>query len=268
MATQPYTKADIRDAYRRVGVTRGRTVYVTSNMGRLMAFETPGKTAAMEAHLDVIRDLIGAEGTLVVPTASMNICNTDIPFDPATTPSFDIGTFSEFVRMQAGARRSFHPFVSYTALGHDAAAISDNVARHAFGPETPEARMVDADALCLVVGQIPRLTCSTVHHAEMIMGVPYRYTKEYVHPVVRDGGIRDELFYQHVWYRDMDLSRDLNQRIFACFETESTVSETRLGRSRVFSYAVSDFLKLCCRMMCDDIYVWCATPPEKRPYRI
>ena len=29
------------------------------------------------------------------------------------------------------------------------------------------------------IGLPPRLTCSYIHHAEMMMGVPYRYTKEF-----------------------------------------------------------------------------------------
>ncbi len=127
MISDAYTKADIAATYREVGVKRGQTVYVTSDLGRLMKFEIPGKSAILEAHLDVLQDLVGGHGNIVVPTASMQICNTEIPFDLAATPSHQVGIFSEFIRTRAGALRSFHPFVSYTALGHDKRAFTEDV---------------------------------------------------------------------------------------------------------------------------------------------
>ena len=268
MSLGPYTQADIVEAYRSVGVTVKRVIYVTSDFGRLMAYERPGKSSALGAHLEVLRDLVGPEGTVVVPTASLNLCNRGIPFDVDNTPSFRVGTFSEHVRRQAGSARSFHPFVSYTALGRDAHALTDDVARHAFGPETPEARMIDADALCVVVGKHPRLTCSTVHHVEMIMGVPYRYTKEYEHPVVRNGKTRKEMFYQYVWYRDIDLERDGNRRIFAGFSAAHDLRQAPLGRGLIHAYSMRAFAAFCQKLLARDIYAWCARPPEKRPYRV
>ena len=263
-----YTKKDISDVYRKLGVSRGRTVYVTSDLGRLMAYENPDKTSLMADHLEIISDLIGADGTVVAPSSSMNLCNTDTPFDLVKTPSYKIGAFSEYIRQHPGSLRSFHPFVSYSAIGADAKAITENVSRHAFGPETPEARMIEADALCLVIARLPRLTCSTVHHIEMIMGVPYRYNKEYTHPVVRKGCVEHEYFYQNVWYRDVDLKRNLNRNIFERFTDTYTLNEQPLGRNSTYSYSVLDFATHCQKMFAEDIYVWCDEPPKSRPYRV
>jgi aminoglycoside 3-N-acetyltransferase len=261
-----YTYAELLKAYEALGVSAGRTVYVTSDLGRLMDYEVREKQAVMEAHHRALASLIGDTGTIVVPTASTNLCNTEIVFDPNRTPSYQVGSFSEYVRQLPDARRSFHPFVSYAAIGPNTGRIVENVSRHAFGPETPEARMIELDALGVSIGKHPRFTCSTVHHVEMAMGVPYRYAKEYAHPVWRDGIVGREEFYQYVWYRDIGLNRDGNRRLFQHLSKVLDLRELELGRGRVYSYPLAEFYRQATKLFAGDIYLWCETPPTIRPY--
>lgn len=263
-----YTREQLRSAYAAVGVSPGRVVYVTSDLGRLMAYEQPGKEAVLSAHFQVLMELLGPEGTLVVPTASVNLCNTPIPFDLDATPSHQVGALSEYVRTRPGTRRSFHPFVSYGAHGRLAEAITGRCARHAFGPETPEARLVELDALVVSVGVEPNLSCSTVHHVEQVMAVPYRYAKEYPHPVVRDGKTVEELFYQYVWYRGIGVRRDRVRKIWARFSAEARITHVPLGRGALWSYGLGEFYRCATRLFAEDIYIWCEEPPTDRPYRV
>jgi aminoglycoside 3-N-acetyltransferase len=262
-----YSLADIKAAYRAVGVKPGQVVYVTSDLAGLWHFETPGRKAVFEAHLGALTELIGSEGTLVVPTASPQLCNTDLLFDLEQTPSQGVGAFSEYVRKLPEALRSFHPFVSYAALGPKAQFITQNVSRHAFGPETPEARMIELDALCLSVGIEPRMSCSTIHHVEQVMAVPYRYTKEYLQPVRRGDETIVEPFYQHVWYRECDFERDGNRKLFERLKASMPLSAHPLGAGQVYAYKMADFVRESCRIFADDIYIWCEAPPTVRPYQ-
>jgi len=267
MSSDSYGLADIRATYRALGVTGGRVVYLTTDLGRLWRYAEPGKTAVLAAHLGVILDLIGQGGTLVVPTATGHLCNTNLPFDVDKTPSQNVGALSEYVRLHDGALRSFHPFVSYAALGADAKAITSDVARHAFGPFTPEARMIEADALSLSVGLPITHSASTIHHVELMMGVPYRYTKEYLHPVVRDGAVSIEPFYQYVWYRNSDIRRSWNRQIVARFAASHPLRQHELGRGVVYAYRMRDFVGATMRMIKDDPYIWCEFPPTLRPWQ-
>ena len=262
-----YTYSELRDAYAELGVAPGRVVYVTSDLGHLRNFENSEKTATLEAHFGALMELLGSRGTLVVPTGSMNLCNTDTPFDLARTPSHRVGMLSEYVRTQPNARRSFHPFVSYGAIGAKAEEIMENVSRHAFGPESPEARMVGIDTLSISIGLYPRYSCSTAHHVELLMAVPYRYTKEYIHPVVRDGKVVREPFYQFVMYRDSDVERSFLERIVPQFEQEHEMRKIPVGRGFIYSYSMSQFVEAMARMIMEDTYVWCKHPPAIRPWR-
>ena len=262
-----YTFDDLIAAYRMVGIEKGRVIYVTSDVGRLMAYEQPGKEAVLEAHFRALMELLGSDGTLVVPTASINLCNTDIPFDVERTPSYMVGALSEFVRTREDASRSFHPFVSYGVVGAMAKEITQNVSRHAFGPETPEARMVERDALSISIGLYPRYSCSTAHYVEQLMAVPYRYTKEFIHPVVRNEKVVREPFYQFVQYLDSDVERSYLKRIIPRFEKEHEMRKIPVGRSFIYSYSMPEFADAMARMITEDMYVWCKNPPSVRPWQ-
>ncbi|MCZ8312843.1 MAG: AAC(3) family N-acetyltransferase [Magnetospirillum sp.] len=253
--------------YRHLGVERGRIVYVASDFGRMRenAVEAPEKM--MSAHLEVLCDLVGSSGAIVVPTASLNLCNTDIAFDPANTPSQGMGVFSEFVRRQPGALRSFHPFWSVASMGGVAASLVSDVSRHSFGAGSVWSRLVDADALSLHVGVHPRLSFSVIHHVELAVGVPYRYTKEFMHPVRRTGIPQVEPFYHFVTYRDADIERDGNVKIFANFAEDPSLRERQYARGRVFSFSMRRFFDATQRLLVRDIYAWLRKEPTVRPYR-
>jgi aminoglycoside 3-N-acetyltransferase len=268
MAQSPYTFDDLLTAYSQLGVSSGRVVYVTSDLMRLMKYEDwTRRDAVLEAHFRALMQLLGPTGTLVVATGSTNLCNTDIPFDPAATPVHMLGVFSEWVRKQPGARRSFHPFVSYTAIGAHADEITTDVSRHAYGPDSPEGRMIELDALAVSVGLFPRHSCSTVHHVEHVMAVPYRYTKEFIHPVVRKGKVEREPFYLYVWYRDCGIVRSNTRHIFARLEGTGLLKEVAVGAGAIWSYSMRQFFKAVVPLFKENMYIWCEVPPERYPWR-
>ena len=262
----PYGYSDIIRAYETLEVPRGGIVYVMSALWQVADYTDAGADALAPAHYEALREYLGAGGTIVVPTFNLNLCNTDIPFEPATTASHNRGVFTEYVRQRPEARRSFHPFGSYAAIGPEAEAITARVARHVYGPETPEARMIERNATAVLIGA-DYTNCSTVHHVEQLMGVPYRYTKEFIHPVARDGKIVREPFYMYVMYRDIGVERNHNKKLFARIGAELDIRTVRLGNGRIHAYAMADFAATASIALADDIYLWCERPPEERPYR-
>jgi aminoglycoside 3-N-acetyltransferase len=263
-----YDRDDLLDAYSKLGLSSGRMVYVGSDLVKLLRYRVPGKDAMLAAHLDVMRELLGPRGTLFVPTASLNLCNTDIPFDPAVTPSSDMGIFSEYVRCQCDAIRSFHPFWSVTGIGPRAAELLNSVSRHAYGHGSIWQKFVELDVLALTIGTHPRFSVSVIHYIEAIVGVPYRYTKEFLHPVIRAKQKTVEPFYLSVLYRDCDIIRDKNRKIFGHFERVGNLRREPVGRrGYAWSFSQAEFFKVISRLMLEDIYCWLERPPVTTPYR-
>lgn len=262
-----YDYKDIVSAYKSVGVGKGRVVYVTGNFGSLGFYQYADKQAILQDHFNVLRELVGDSGTLIVPTHSFSLCNTDTVFDPHATPS-ETGPFTEFVRQQHGSVRQFHPFSSSTAIGAEAEAICTQNSRHAYGPESPFHRMVDRDALYVSVGMPMNKTISLVHHIEMVMGVPYRYAKEFVHPCLVDGAVRELEFYFYVTRRECDIVRDRNLFIMDEFKKRYKLHRSPVGRSHVEALSCLDFYRSTTRLFAKNIYCWLREPPVNRPYRI
>ncbi|MFD1384398.1 AAC(3) family N-acetyltransferase [Rhodanobacter aciditrophus] len=261
-----YSRQDLLDAYRRAGVCEGKVVYVTGNFGRLGRYESKDKATLFQDHFDVLMELLGETGTLVVPTHSFKLVNTDEPFDPHLTPS-ETGPFSDFIRQQDMACRQFHPFSSSTAIGAQAQEICGGKSRHVYGAGTPFDAMVKRDALFLALGKEARNSVSLVHHVELAAAVPYRYVKEFMKPVVRQEAVQVEPFYLHVLYRDMEVERDRNVTIMASFEQQHELHKVPLGRSFIESFSMSQFYDHVLQLMIENPFIWLRKEPQTKPFQ-
>ena len=117
------------------------------------------------------------------------------------------------------------------------------------------------------IGLHPRLACSTVHLLEVVCGAPYRFSKEFLMPVLRNGHSTVEQFYFPVYYRNTGMTRDHNRKIFAALADRMTIGHANLGRGGVYSYSIADFFDQVGQLMSKDLYIWCDEPPGERPYR-
>uniref|UniRef100_UPI001F06389E aminoglycoside N(3)-acetyltransferase n=1 Tax=Nonomuraea lactucae TaxID=2249762 RepID=UPI001F06389E len=169
-----------------LGVRGGQVLLVHASMRALGP--ASGSAPAVVAAL---REVLGPEGTLVVPAGTSGNSDTSAlylraitgltagevaayrermpAFDPATTPSQGMGILAETVRTLPGAVRSAHPQTSFAAIGAHAAELMDghDPACH-LGERSPLARLYDRDAAILLLG-VGYDRCTAFHLAE------YRY---------------------------------------------------------------------------------------------
>lgn len=263
---QAYVTQDLIDAYRQLGIRTGDCIYVTGNLGMLGIGPTTDKEKLLSLHYQAIRDVIGESGTLVVPTHSFSICNTDQVFDPNTTPS-ETGPFTQYVMDLEGSVRQFHPFSSRTAIGPLAQKICGDCSRNSYGYFTPFQHMLELDAKFISLGMHPRFLVSLVHQCEQDMAVPYRYNKEFMHPVLRGDSIEVEPFYHPVTYRDCDISRNKNQLFFEQFDKQGLLGNIRVGTGNIYAFNMKKFYLSTNQILKENIYSWLNQPPASRPYQ-
>ncbi len=108
----------------------------------------------------------------------MNLCNTDIPFNLKETPSHEMGSLAEYLRLLPDAHRSLHPFWSISGSGPNAKLLQ-TVSKHAYGIGSPWSILLDLNARQINFGLHPSKAISLIHHIETLVGVPYRYNKEF-----------------------------------------------------------------------------------------
>ncbi|MBN6040932.1 aminoglycoside N(3)-acetyltransferase [Amycolatopsis sp. 195334CR] len=176
LCTRDSLTADLRAA----GVTAGQTLLVHTSL-RSLGWVAGGAVAVVEA----LREVLGPDGTLVVPAMTGEnsdpahwsappvppewwepIRRTMPAYDPAVTPSRMMGAVAEVVRTWPGARRSAHPQTSFAALGPRAAEITDDHALDCrLGEKSPLARLEAVEAQVLLLGA-DFANCSCFHLAE------------------------------------------------------------------------------------------------------
>jgi aminoglycoside 3-N-acetyltransferase len=179
----------LRDALYEHGVRRGDTLMVHSGLSKINVVDnrtggagapaaTPPEGAAFV--LETLRDVVGLEGTLVLPTfpkypnepdylSKKNDGREVLRYDPATTPSKS-GLMTEIFRTMPGVVRSRYPLQTISAIGPQAQWLVRSsvgpVRGLLHGPNSPYARLVEAKAWVVSLG-IPLIDfCTVVHAAE------------------------------------------------------------------------------------------------------
>ena len=99
-----YNLKKIKKKYISLGLKKSQNLYITADFGKIMKRNLL-KPEVVEIHYKVIKEIIGIGGTIIVPTATLNLCKTDKIFNPKQTPSFNMGSFSELVRKKKGRKK-------------------------------------------------------------------------------------------------------------------------------------------------------------------
>lgn len=206
-----------------------------------------GAPAVVLALLDVL----GEEGTLVVPTHSGDNSdpsgwgNPPVPeawwadirasmpaYDPRTTPSFGVGIVPETVRTWPGALRSAHPQTSFAAVGPRANALLDGHAPDCrLGERSPLARLEEAGARVLLLGA-GFASCTAFHLAEYRVPEPPQAESSFA--VMTPRGRR--------WttVRDTDTSEEGFAELGAAFEAERPVARGPVGAAEARLFPLAD----------------------------
>lgn len=184
----PVTGQRLAADLRELGLPAGATVMVHTSL-RSLGWVVGGGQAVLAA----LRDAVGPDGTLVMPTQSWQLCDPallqeappewwptirdHLPlFDPAVTPSQTMGAVAELFRTTPGARRSPHPHRSITAAGPQAGRVT---ARHPLdspaGEESPLGALVALDAWILLLG-VTAAKVTALHLAEHRASYPGKRT--------------------------------------------------------------------------------------------
>lgn len=191
-----YSKENLSAAFTRVGLKKGDSVFCHSNVG-FLGTPAGGKTAdnIFYTILNAFLDVIGEEGTLIVPTFTYSFPQQKI-FDPVASSS-DCGFFTEMLRQKNEAYRSLDPCVSVAAIGRRAREFTIDVPSNSYGENSFFARFHQANGIICNINYDAGSTF--IHYVERELQVPYRFDKTFTGIVQQHG--KRETKQSTIWVR-------------------------------------------------------------------
>ncbi len=170
------TKPFLIDEFRALGIEAGDTIFVHSAYSTLS--RAPGGVeGGPQTVIDAILDVIGPDGTLIMPTFNYDFLR-GTPWDIRTTSS-QMGALTELVRTDPRAKRMFHAIYSMAAIGKHADELAEHRANDCFGETTIFTQFRKWDAKILILGLAYSKSITFLHHCEQAAGVDYRFLKEF-----------------------------------------------------------------------------------------
>jgi aminoglycoside 3-N-acetyltransferase len=238
MTRKQHLRALVADL-RALGVQPGQHLLVHSSLRKVGPVD-----GGAETILEAIRIVAGDDATIVVPaqtaensrsspaflraTTSLSAAGlmqhlAAMPgFDPATTPSSQMGAFAEYVRTSPGAMRSSHPQTSFAAVGGRAAEFTSGHALDChLGERSALGWLYWTQGAVLLLG-VGYAACTAFHLSEYLLPGE-RPRRVYRCFTIEDGVRREREFV------DVDLMDSDFEAVGARIDQETFVRRGRVG---------------------------------------
>ncbi|MEY8392200.1 AAC(3) family N-acetyltransferase [Lachnospiraceae bacterium 45-W7] len=227
------TYGEYVDALRAVGLQAGDTICVHSDLPQFGRTRI-ARGAYEQAFVEGLLEVIGTEGTLIMPTFSYSFCKGEV-FDVQNTKS-DVGCLTEHFRKLPGVIRTAEPIFSFALSGKNAERYLA-IGESCFSRDSMYGKLLDDDAKIVFLGSHMGATFN--HYVEAQMEVPYRFMKRFS-GIVRNNDEQYETYRDFfVRYLDRDSMPDADKLDKFYIETgiihmeyigEATISSIRCVR--------------------------------------
>lgn len=181
--------------------------------------------------IDVLLELVGADGTLVMPTATTSFARTGV-FDVVHSPS-ETGLLSETFRRREGVMRSSSPMASFAAIGRHASRFVQ--AYHAYLDEaSPFSALLDLEGKVLLYG-VDYDKCTLFHLSEERRQSPYNAYRTFSGTIVDEVGRERPGSQTYFVRKSLDTVKDPRPACRAFDESgEVFIARVNHGAIRVF----------------------------------
>jgi aminoglycoside 3-N-acetyltransferase len=260
MATASYSADALRHALRAVEVMSGATIAVHSSLMHLGRLEGVPANRSPERIVDVILEVLGPDGTLVVPASNWDYGRHGVPFDLQSTPSAkDLGVVPRHVLERPDVVRSLNPTFNLAMIGARAAWLAGGSNGHAFGYDSAWDRLYRLDATMVFLG-CDLNAMSFSRYMEMRYGVPYLYNKLFDTPVIDRGKPIEVPIVSLLRYPEMPVEHNL-ARFEQELRTRGVLREVVLGGGWIRSVRTQACFEIGMECLKRDIHFFLTAAP-------
>lgn len=192
----------LKDIAKQFDLVRGDKVMISSDVKRLL-YEcvTREDDTDMNVLLDSIIDIIGPEGTILVPTFNWDFCKGKT-FDYRKTPC-KTGSVGKAALKRTDFKRTPHPIYSFAVWGRDQDQICAVDHKSSFGKDSPFTYCLENNVKNIFIDVECQHSFTFVHYVEEQVGISYRYLKDFTAGYIDEEGKESERTYS-MNVRDLD----------------------------------------------------------------
>lgn len=265
MEERPNKQLTIKEligALESIGLKDGDIVYLSTQLyGIGLLKDTSSRTEYLEGIYSALIDVIGSNGTIVVPTFTQQVGRFGLSFELEKTESLT-GIFGEYIRTRTESFRSLHPVFSVSAIGPAAKEICTNISPVAFGAESSFDRLVKSGskAVCMGFDYYSGHIVSLMHLVETAFAVPYYYNKLVYSPVIANGEVLKKPFVINVKYSRLNCEFNFKSYIDILAELKA-IKTARIGRGYIHAVDAKIMFDTGVSLLKDDIFSFLTQPP-------
>ncbi|MFA6449754.1 MAG: AAC(3) family N-acetyltransferase [bacterium] len=258
---EKYTRENLRKGLADVGLREGDLVFFQSRLyGLGMPEGIKDRDGLCRFFLDTLLEIIGPEGTLVVPTYSTQVARYDKPFIvEETVPNY--GLFPEYVFKHKDFVRSLNPLISVAATGRLKEKVCRSGSITNYGARSPFDVMAANNAKNIFLGIEPWEANSVAHYIEMHFGVPYIYNKLLKWRSIEKGRISNKHSVAMVRYLSYETKYNFPKYQAKLFE-RGVIKTSDVGGGRIYAVELKDMIEVGYDCLEKDPYFFLAEPPE------
>lgn len=234
-----YNSINIKESLDALGIKKGDDVFIHSNIALfgVMEFDSDNLDLYPNVFFITIMDVIGEEGTLIVPTFTYSFMKKET-FDPRVSSS-NMGMFSEYVRKLSNTLRSLDPNFSIAAIGKNAGYYTTIESKHSFDKNSFFDKFFQRNGIFINMNLDAGTTF--VHYIEKTIEVPYRFDKEFCGAVNYNNEVLNDCFTHFVYdHSKIENTPDFS-RIEPSLISKGLLNVTKLGLGRLISFSSVDY---------------------------
>ena len=252
-----FNSKQILEKFQEFKIDNLECLFVAADLGKIGLIPGHDKNYLLESIFNNLR-ILNPNLTIVVPTATINLVNSQKKFNIIETPSNKMGPFSEYIRKLKDSIRSYHAIWSLSANGPLAEFITKDISRHAYDYNSSFSRLFKIKkSSFLSIGKHPRFMLSIIHYFENMFKVPYRFKKEFNISCEVNNKYSAETFSLDVLKNEFrDKPRAYNKKIFENFEKKEDLKQTNFGKGNIYYFDLNKFYSITKNLFEEDLNCW------------
>ncbi len=247
------TKEIFKEALKNANISNGDTVLLHSNVAMLGVWDDCKGVEVLQRIKECFFEVLGENGTLVVPAYFYEYARNKESFDlMLTPPSKELGVFSKYIFESGFEHRTINPLTSLIAIGKNAEYIVGGNTGASYGYDTGWDRLLKLNAKMCFLGVDLRVM-TFIHHVEHSMCVPHLYQKLFLTPVFNNNKRLEIPICSQVRYMDFDITYD-TPKLTEVFEKNNLIQASDLGRGKLRVVGFAETYEFLCSEIKKDLF--------------